>query len=380
MLALRTRSRAEAAHDSRVAPRRLPSGRILVLAAALLAVAACRGGARAAPAGPAASAAVVKLAPVAVNTIEDASEYVASIQSLSSTELKPEVSGEITKILVRSGDRVRAGQPLFVIDPRRQEASVTTQDAALAAQKAAATYAAQQLERAKMLLAAGAISQQELEQAQANADSTQSQLAAQQARLAQERVTLQYYQVRAPADGMVGDVPVRLGLHVTPDTVLTSVDRNQDLEVDVPIPLERAPHLRPGLPLEIFDGSGEPLARTQVDFVSPRVDEATQSVLVKGRITGGGRLRSSQFVRARIVWRTTQGITIPVLSVLRINGQPFVFVAREKDGRLFAQQRLIRVGPILGNDITVHEGLRPGEQLIVSGVQKLADGVPIRPE
>ncbi len=385
MLALRTRPRAEAAHVSEVVPPRPPSGRRVaraaaLLAAAVIAAAACGGGTRAAPGGPAVPPAAVKLAPVAVSSIEDASEYVASIVSLSSTDLKPEVSGEITRILVRSGDRVRAGQPMFVIDPRRQEATVTTQDASLAAEKSASVYAAQQLQRARLLFAAGAISQQELEQAQANADSAQSQLLAQQARLDQERVTLQYYQVKAPADGMVGDVPVRVGLHVTSDTVLTSVDRNQDLEVDVPVPLERAQDLRLGLPLEVFDGRGESLGRTQVVFVSPRVDDATQSVLVKGRLRAGEGLRASQYVRARIVWRTVQGITVPVLALLRVNGQPFVFVARDKDGRLVAQQRLIRVGPMVGNDIIVREGLTAGERLVVSGVQKLADGVPIRPE
>jgi len=305
---------------------------------------------------------------------------VASIQSLSSTAIKPEVSGDITRILVRSGDHVVAGAPLFVIDPRRQQATVNTQDAALAAQQAAATYAAQQLQRSRMLFSAGAISQQDLEQAQANADSAQSQLAAQQARVQQERVTLQYYQVKAPGDGIVGDVPVRVGLHVTSDTVLTTVDRNLDLEVDVPVPLPRAPDLRLGLPLELLDGQGRTLARTTVVFVSPRVDDQTQSVLVKGRLSGGGVLRSAQFVRARIVWRTTDGLVVPVLSVLRINGQPFVFVAADRGGHLVAEQRLVEVGPIVGNDLTVLGGLKAGDRIVASGVQKLVNAMPIRAE
>lgn len=311
--------------------------------------------------------------------IEDASEYVASIQSLASTAIKPEVSGEITRILVRSGDRVSAGTPMFVIDPRRQEASVNTQDAALAAQRTAATLADQLLQRARMLFAAGAVSKQDLEQAEANAESAHSQLAAQEARLQQERVTLQDDEVKAPADGVVGDIPVRVGLHVTSDTVLTTVDRNAMLEVDVPVPVNRAPGLRLGLPLTLLDTQGQVLARTTVVYISPSVDEQTQSVLVKGRLPdGGGVLRSSQFVRARLVWHTTEGLAVPVLSVVRINGQPFVFVARDQGGRLVVEQRIVQVGAIVGNDVTVLGGLAAGERIVVSGVQKLVNGAPVQ--
>ena len=312
--------------------------------------------------------------------IEDASEYVASVQSMSSTTLRPEVSGELTKILVRSGDRVKAGTPLFVIDARRQQATVSTQDAALQAQQTAANLAGQQLQRSRMLLDAGAISKQEFEQAQANAESAQSQLEAQRARLQQERVTLQYYDVKAPTDGIVGDVPARVGLHVTSDTVLTTIDRNQDLEVDVPVPLDRAPGLRTGLPIQVVDAEGHELARTSVSFISPRVDPQTQSVLVKGWLTGGSSLRTAQFVRARIVWRSTQGLVVPVLAVTRINGQPFVFVAQNQGGRLVAQQRLVQVGTIVGEDVQVLSGVQAGERVVVSGVQKLANGSPIQAE
>jgi RND family efflux transporter MFP subunit len=333
--------------------------------------------------GPAASGpppTLVKAAEVRLSNVEDASEFVASVQSLSSTAIKPEVSGLITRILVRSGDRVAQGAPLFVIDPRRQEATVTTQSASLAAQEAAATFANQQVERARALYKEHAISQQELQQAQSNADAAREQLEAQRARVQQERVTLQYYEVRAPAPGVVGDIPVRLGARVTTDTQLTTVDRNEHLEVYVPIPLEHVPDVRMGLPIDLLDGKGQRIARTAVSFISPRVDDQTQSVLVKGRLDDAAGLRSAQFVRARIVWNSRQGITVPLLAVVRINGQPFVFVIKNAQGRATAEQRLIQVGDIVGNDIAVLRGLSPGERIVVSGVQKLANGVPVRVE
>jgi multidrug efflux pump subunit AcrA (membrane-fusion protein) len=115
-----------------------------------------------------------------------------------------------------------------------------------------------------------------------------------------------------------------------------------------------------------------------VSFISPRVDDQTQAVLVKGRMAGNGNLRSSQLVRARIVWHTTDGLTIPLLAVVRINGQPFVFVAEGTNGNLVASQRLVRVGQIVGNDIVLLSGLVPGDRIVVSGVQRLANGAPIR--
>ena len=347
------------------------------LAAAFTAAAACGAGRVAGP-PPQAPATLVQVAQVQAASIDDASTYVATIQSMSSTSIKPEVSGEVTRILVKSGDRVGPGTPLVEIDPSRQQASVTSQDAARAAQDAATIFAKQQLARAKTLLAAGASSQQELDQAQANYDAALAQLSSLKARLQQERVTLKYYEVDAPGAGTVGDVPVRVGMHVTSDTVLTTIDLNQALEVYVPVPLDRSRDLKLGLPLQILDGQGTLVASAQVTFISPRVDDQTQSILVKARLPGDGLLRSSQIVRARIVWRKVEALSIPVLAVVRINGQPFVFVAQEKDGRLVANQRQVGVAQIVDNNIVVTSGLKAGERIVVSGMQKLDNGVPIR--
>ncbi|MEI6669586.1 MAG: efflux RND transporter periplasmic adaptor subunit [Acidobacteriota bacterium] len=349
---------------------------LCTLLAAAIALACGTGRAAQAPAPV--QATLVQVAPVASASIEDASTYVATVQSLSSTSIKPEVSGEVVKVLVKSGDRVEPGTPLVEIDPSRQQASVSSQDAARAAQDAATTFARQQLDRAKTLLAAGASSQQELDQAQANYDAALAQLSSLRARLDQERVTLKYYGVHAPAAGTVGDIPIRVGMHVTSDTVLTTIDLNQALEVYVPVPVDRSRDLKLGLPIQLLDTQGAPLASATVTFISPRVDDQTQSILVKARLAGDGRLRSSQLVRARIVWRQVDALAIPLLSVVRINGQPFVFVVQDKDGHMVASQRQVQLSRIVDNNVVVTKGLASGERIVVSGVQKLDNGVPIR--
>jgi RND family efflux transporter MFP subunit len=334
--------------------------------------------------------AVVKLAAARSSAIKDATEYVATLKSLRSTTVQPQIDGQITQILVASGDRVTQGAPLMQIDPRRQQAAVTSQEAERAAREANVSYARQQQQRASALYTAGAISKQELEQAETALKTAEANLDALQAQVQQQQVQLRYYTVAAPTGGIIGDVPVRVGNQVTPQTVLTTIDQNETLEVYASVPVERASDLKNGLPMQILSSDGQQrLASTTISFISPHVDDQTQSVLVKGTVRNpDGALRGSQFVRASIIWRTTDGLLIPVTAVLRINGQFFAFVAEDaKDApggaggpALVARQRAIKVGPIVGDNYAVLDGIKPNERVVVSGAQKLADGAPITPQ
>jgi RND family efflux transporter MFP subunit len=348
---------------------------------ALVAAAGCSRNQATAQGGMAFPPAAVKLATVQPTEIQDSTEYVATLKSLHSTSIQPQIDGQITKIFVKSGDRVAEGQPLMQIDPRRQQAAVSSQEAELAAREANVNFARHQAERAKELYSGGAISKQELEQAQTGLETAQADLQSLRAQVQQQQVQLRYYTVSAPTPGIVGDIPVRVGYQVTTSTMLTTVDRNETLEVYVSVPLERAADLRNGLPLQVWSSDGQQkFADTAVSFISPHVDDQTQSVLVKGTVRNPNlRLRSSQFVRAHIVWKTTSGIVVPVTAVLRLNGQFFAFVAEQTEGKLVAKQRPVTLGPIIGNDYPVLAGIKAGEQVVVSGVQKLADNAPIQP-
>src|SRR5262245_20487509 len=126
---------------------------------------ACRNGQSAGPAGGGMPPTPVVVAAAQVTPIEQTTEYVATVRSLRSTAIQPQIDGQITQIFVKSGDRVAQGAPVVQIDPRRQEAAVSGQQAELAAREAAVTFARQQAERAAELYKAGAISKQEQEQA-----------------------------------------------------------------------------------------------------------------------------------------------------------------------------------------------------------------------
>jgi RND family efflux transporter MFP subunit len=323
--------------------------------------------------------------PVSVEQLEPkpvviSSEFVAVLKSRRSSEVRPQVEGIITRIMVKSGDRVAEGRPLLQIEASKQQAALESDEASRLAQEEAARYAQQQFDRAKQLLTVGAISQQEYEQAESALRTSQASLEAFKARVAVSRVTLQYYRVTAPTSGIVGDVPVRVGDRVKTDTVLTTIDQNAGLEVYIQVPIERAAEVKPGLPVEIIDSGGAVLARTAVDFVSPQVDDQTQSVLAKAPVAAGEGFRTEQFVRARVIWRREPGLTVPAVAVTRINGQYFAFVAEAQDKGFVARQKSVRLGQLIGNDYVVESGLQAGERLIVSGIQKIGDGAPVQPQ
>lgn len=323
----------------------------------------------------------VKTEIVRSQTIEDSSDYVAMIKSRDSAVISPQVDGQVVDIYVHSGDHVKAGTPLMQIDPLKQQATVRSQEGTRAAKVANVRYAQQQYERTRNLYTAGVVSKQALDEAQAAVDSAESELHALDAQLNEQQVQLRYYKVVAPREGIVGDIPVRVGDRVTNTTVLTTVDRPSDLELYVEVPIEQAPRLKMGLPVQAEDDSGKVLARGTIDFISPQVSTLTQTVLVKSRIPNPqGLLRTSQFARARIVWGSREGIVVPVLAVSRIGGQYFVFVAEQDQKGPVARQRPIQIGDISGNDYVVKDGLKAGEQVIVSGGQALTDGAPISPQ
>jgi RND family efflux transporter MFP subunit len=267
------------------------------------------------------------------------------------------------------------------IDARRQQAAVSSQQAELAAADAAVSYARQQQQRNGELLAAGAISKQQAEQTDTALRTAEANLKALQAQVQQQEVQLRFFTITAPTAGVVGDVPVRVGSQVTPQTLLTTIDQNETLEVNASVPIERAAALKVGLPLQVWSSDGaRRVATTSVSFVSPHADDQTQSLLVKGILKNpDGALRAAQYVRARIVWKTADGLVVPVTAVLRVNGQFFAFVAEPgSGGALTAKQRAITVGPIVGDTYPVLTGLKPGDRVVVSGAQKLMDGAPIQ--
>ena len=322
----------------------------------------------------------VKTITLEARPVPQSTEYLATIQSLQSTTVQPQIEGLVRQILVRAGQQVRAGEPLVQIDPDRQEATVNATKSERAAREADLELATQQLERTRKLHAAGAVSSADLDQAETTFKNATAQLAVVQSQIRESELELQYYRVTAPTTGIVGDIPIRVGDRVTPATLITTIDQPEGLEAYVNVPLERGADLKQGLMLDLLDSNGDVVASNPVTFIASRADDATQSVLVKAtlrRMPPG--LRVKQTVHARLIWRVDSGLVVPVLSVSRVAGQYFIFVAEPNEGGFVARQKPVVLGEVIGDDYVVRDGLVAGERVIVSNVQKIGNGAPVKP-
>jgi len=330
-------------------------------------------------AGPAMHAMPVQVAPVSLSPVASGDTYVATIKSRRSATMQPQVTGNITKILVHSGDAVKQGQLLMQIDPLKQVAAVEQQAGTQAQSNALYQYNQSELARQKGLFEAGIISKQAYDTAQQAFQNSKAAFQASSAGTATQRQQLAYYQIRAPFAGVVGDIPVHQGDYVSPTTMLTTVDENSGLEAYIYIPTDRASEVKAGLPVQILDNAGDVLTQSKISFVSPQVDNGIQGILAKAEIPTKSALRNLQVVNARVIWSTQSKPTVPVLAVQRIGGESFVYVAQAAGQGFTAHLVPVKLGQAEGNTYPVLGGLATGQKVIVSGLQFIGEGALVQP-
>ncbi|MGA3211153.1 MAG: efflux RND transporter periplasmic adaptor subunit [Terriglobales bacterium] len=321
----------------------------------------------------------VKIQATRTERVGDATEYLATLRSRTSAQLQPQVEGNVTRIFVHSGDHVTTDTPILEIDPLKQQAAVNNQEATRRARLANLDLARTDLQRKKELFAAGVISRQDLDQSQAVFASAKADADALEAEVREQEVQLHYFTVKAPAAGVIGDIPVRMGDRVKTDTILTTLDEEGELEAYVSIPPEKAGSVHRDSEVDVLDGDGKPAIRARVSFVSPRVDPTSQMLLLKAVVPNEDRrFRNEQVVHVRVVWKEVDRPVLPVTAVARVTGQTFVYVVDTSGKQPIARQRAVHLGDIVGNDYVVLDGVKAGDQVIVSGVQMLADGMPVQ--
>ncbi|MFN6558651.1 MAG: efflux RND transporter periplasmic adaptor subunit [Nostoc sp. ChiSLP01] len=215
------------------------------------------------------------------------------------------------------------------------------------------------------------------------------------------QVQLQYTKVLAPFTGIVGDIPTKVGDYVQRADQLTTLTRNDSLELNISVPLEEAKKLRLGLPVQMLDAQGKTIATGKISFISPDANLDSQTVLAKANFGNSTRqLLNRQSVQTKVIWDERPGILIPVTAVSRLGGETFVFVAeapaqntkpeapkaeapaqnsKPAAPKLVAQQKPVKLGAIEGNSYQVIEGLKPGDKIVVSGILNLTNGAPISP-
>lgn len=338
---------------------------MLVLAA--LAAAACKDGETTDSAGANGGGPPPMPAEVATarrDTVVDAISATGEIEAVQSIQLRPDVEGRIVSILVREGQRVGAGAPLFKVDDAELKAQVER----LEAQK---DLADQALRRTKDLLEQNAASTSDLERAEATARSNAADLSLYKVRL--ERTT-----VRAPFAGIVGERSVSLGDYVTTGTPLVSLQTVDPIRASFQVPERFARDVATGqqVRFQVAALPGEEFTGT-VDFVDPVVQLPGRTILVKARVPNrNGRLQSGMFIEARLATEVRpNAVVVPEEAIVPLQGVNFVWVVEDQK----AVRREVVLGVRTPGYVELRSGVEVGEQVVTGGQARLQPGAPVAP-
>jgi membrane fusion protein (multidrug efflux system) len=323
--------------------------------------------------------------PVAVSE-----EYPAQFEASNTVEIRPRVGGVLERQAAVEGQHVKSGQILFEIDPEPYRAALAQAQAALAQAEAAKAQAIRDLARAKPLSEIDALSQRELDAAEAANSATAAQVRAAEAAVRTAELNLGYTVVRAPIDGVMSRAQIRIGGLVTAyATLLTTVYQTDPMYVNFSIgeqrllqlqhELGRAPDQRNPSKRQfrvlLADGEEVPTPAA-LNFVDAAVDLRTDTLAVRLQIPNSNELlRAGQYARVVVDARSRpDALVVPQRAVLELQDKNYVWVV-DGDGK--AQTRDVAMGARVGNDWLVEKGLAAGDTVIVDGVQRLRPGTPV---
>ncbi|MFC0254673.1 efflux RND transporter periplasmic adaptor subunit [Massilia consociata] len=335
----------------------------------------------AAPAAPPVSAAVVIEKPVA-----ETQEFSGRLEAVEVVEIRPRVSGYITAVHFRPGAEVKQGDVLFVIDPRPYQAEADRAGAAASAARARADLARLELQRAERLLADKAIAQREFDEKAAAQKELDANARAAQAQFEAARLNLAYTRITAPIDGRVSKAEITLGNLVDASAVLTSVvsldriyasfdgDEETYLRVGTRAQRGQAAIVKVGLTNEEgFPHEG------RLEFVDNQLDPRTGSVRMRATLDNADRaLAPGLFARVQVGSGVAgKAVVINERAVGTDQSRKYVVVVGP-DSK--AEYRPVTLGPVVDGMRVVRSGLKPGEKIVVNGLQRVRPGAPVAPQ
>jgi len=336
-----------------------------VLIALLLANTACKDPATRQSAGPAGAPAIrVVAVPAVVRPVTESLSLVGTVTPNEFVEIKAETDGIVEQIRFNEGQRVQRGHLLVQLDPSKFATAVAEAEATLKLSQA-------NYERARQLFTDKLISQQEYDQ-------TASIFAVNQASLDLKKRQLQDTQIHAPFAGITGARQISPGQVISRQAILTWLVDLDTVKVEVSVPERYLSQVNPGLKIA-FSVASFPDERFEgeVYFVSPQLNPDNRTALIKARIANPDhRLRGGMFASLALTLQLRESAIVIPEPALMSNGENVsVFVM---DGQQQAQLRPVKVGLRLAGRAEITSGLKPGEQVIVEGVQKLYPGAAVK--
>lgn len=310
-------------------------------------------------------------------------------------EVRPQVGGVLRERLFAEGEAVRAGEPLFQIDPAPFEAALRRAEAALARIEATERLAVSTANRLRSLARSQVVSEQNLEIAEATLRQAQADILSTRAALETARIDLSYTRVVSPISGRTNRSNVTPGALVTANqpAALVSVTQLDPMLVDITQPssvllqhrrdvasgaLRRPSADRVVARLILEDGSEYPHAG-EIQFSEVIVDQGTGSVTIRAVFPNPDQLLlPGMFVRARIEEGVTdRALLVPQRAVMRTSrGEPMTFVVNAEG---VVESRVLRANRVIGNDWLVTEGVAAGDRVIIEGLQRVRAGSRVQP-
>jgi multidrug efflux system membrane fusion protein len=336
-----------------------------------------------APAAAAPSAPPVTSAVVIQRAVTETQEFSGRLEAIEVVAIRPRVSGYITAVNFKPGAEVKKGEVLFVIDPRPYQAEADRTKAVAAAAQARADLARLELQRAERLLADKAIAQREFDERSAGQKELDASVRAAQAEHETARLNLAYTRVTSPIDGRVSKAEITLGNLVDATAVLTSVVSLERIyasfDGDESTYLRVSRRTNAGQPVDVKVGlageEGFPHSG-KLEFVDNQLDSRSGSVRMRATLANTDRaLAPGLFARVQIAGGApTPQILIVDRAINTDQDRKFVYVV-DKDGK--AEYRSVKLGPLDDGLRIVREGLKPGEKIVVNGLQRVRPGAPI---
>ncbi|HEX4077711.1 MAG TPA: efflux RND transporter periplasmic adaptor subunit [Rhizomicrobium sp.] len=347
-------------------------------------------GSKPAPAAP--PAVTVGVTVVHARPVRIWSEFSGRMTAVDSADIRPEVNGRITEIRFRNGQSVKAGDILFVIDPRPYEAAVAKAEADLATARSNASFAHTDLARAKALIGAQAISRVYYDQ-RVNAEGVaDAAIKSAEAELASANVDLDHAYVKAPIDGRVSRAELTVGNVVQSGAnapLLTSIVSNDGIYADFDV--DEQTYLatvrahaataakETNIPVELtIPGDTGHAYEGAIESFDNKINIDTGTIRARARFANAdGTLVPGMFVSVRLASaRDSNAILVPEAAIGSDQSKRFVFVVDRGD---HADYRAVTLGKEAGGEQVVTAGLHDGERIIISGLQKVQPGALVDP-
>lgn len=338
----------------------------------------------------AASAAPSPGIPVTVGVAEprDMPVYVrgiGTVQAYKMVTVKSRVDGQIVKVSFEEGQEVKAGDPLFQIDPRPFQAALDQATANKQRSEAQLVGADADLDRYSKLVGSGFQSRQSVDQQRAIVDALKGSIAADNAAIETAKLNLAYADIRSPIDGRTGSRLVDLGnlVQVSQNTALVTITQVKPIYVNFTVPQDQTDTIRTNqakAPLTVVAYASDDkteLSHGKLTLIENQIDTATGTLRLKGTFENiDERLWPGQFVNARLILATRKSaVTVTVRAVMQGATDSYIYVVKPDNT---VERRTVQVIASQDGVAVIEKGLAVGEKVVVDGQYRLTNGARIR--